>query len=105
MLRLAWCSQKRFTSATFNWFSSQVHADQLGHHRAHVAEDLAAFLHEQLVRRADALFRRTVEEAEVVADVVGELGQQLGAHHIELVLGRCQVGTFQDHRGSGVTER
>ncbi len=52
----------------------------------------------------DALFRGAVEEAEVVADVVGELGQQFGADHVELVLGRREIRTFDDYRGGGVAE-
>ncbi|MCY1502878.1 hypothetical protein D9M68_369870 [compost metagenome] len=82
----------------------QVGGDQLGDHRADVLEHLAAFLHEQLVAGAHALFRGAVEEAEVVADVVGELGQQLGADHLELVPGGGLVGTLDDHRGGGVAE-
>ena len=82
----------------------QVGADQLGHHRADVLEHLAAFLDEQLVLGADALFRGAVEEAEIVADVVGELGQQLGAEDVPLMLRGGLVGTLDDHRSGGVAE-
>ena len=50
--------------------------DHLGDQRHHLAEDLAALLHEQLIGLADPLGRGAVQEAEVVADVVGELGLQ-----------------------------
>jgi len=83
---------------------AQVLADQFRDHRADFLEHLAAFLHEQLVAGASALFRRAVEEAEVVADVVGEYGLQLGAEDVELVRRGGQVGPLHQYRGGGITE-
>jgi len=83
---------------------AQVLADQFRDHRADFLEHLAAFLHEQLVAAASALFRRAVEEAEVVADVVGEYGLQLGAEDVELVRRGGQVGPLHQYRGGGITE-
>src|SRR3989338_9112747 len=82
----------------------QVRGNQLGNHRADILEYLAPFLDEQLVTRADALFRTAVEEAEVVADVVAELGDQLGADDIELVVRGGLIGTLDDHRRCSITE-
>ncbi|MND93225.1 hypothetical protein D3C80_854060 [compost metagenome] len=79
-------------------------ADQLGHHRTNLTEHLAPFLDEQFVRRTDPLFRRTVEEAEIVADVVGELGQQFATDDIELMGRRRQVCTLDQHGGRGIAK-
>src|SRR3546814_5844954 len=49
--------------------------------------------------RTDTLFPYTT-----LFRSVGKLGQQLGAHHVELVLGRRQVGTLQNHRSRRVAK-
>jgi hypothetical protein len=77
--------------------------DHFGGHRAHILEHFAALLAEQLVRLADAGFVEAVEEAEVVADVVGEAGLQLGVQ----ISQRCEpggVGRFDDDGGAGIAE-
>src|SRR5690606_16256103 len=56
--------------------------DQLGHYGADLAEHLAPFRDKELVRLADTRLIGTVEKAEVVTDIVGELGQQPGAQNL-----------------------
>ena len=82
----------------------QMLADQLGDHRAHFTEHFAAFLDEQFVWMINTALIGPVEEAEVVADVVGELGQQLGANDLELVLGHRILGTLDNHRRAGIAK-
>src|SRR5690606_11624575 len=82
----------------------QVLADQLGDHRADFTEYLAAFLNEEFVRLADTAFVGPVEEAEVVADVIGELGQQLGADDLELMLGDRILSPLDNDRGARIAE-
>src|SRR5690606_24290182 len=87
-----------------NILLSQLPGDQLGHHRADLTEHLAAFLDKQLVVVADAAFVGAIEEAEVVADAIGELGQQFGTDNFKLMRGGCLVCTLEDHCGAGVTK-
>ncbi len=58
--------------------------DHLCHHRHHFLEDLAPFLHEQLVRSAFGFGRRPVQKAEIVADVVGKHRLELGAEDVPM---------------------
>ena len=83
---------------------SQVLTDQLRHHRADFLEHLATFLDEQLVRIVHVLFGSTVEKAEVVADVVGKLGHQLGTDDVPLLRRGRQIFALDDYRGAGVAE-
>ena len=83
---------------------TQVLANQLGHHRANIAEHLAAVLHKQLVAGTHARLVAAVEEAEVVADIVGELGQQLGAKDLVGVLANGIFSTLDHHGGAGITK-
>ena len=76
--------------------------DHLGHHRHHLAEHLAAFLDEQLVAGPDPLGRGAVQEAEIVADVVGELGLQPRAQDFPAA-GRVFLA-LDDHGGRHVAE-
>ena len=56
---------------------AQVLSDHGGDHGHHFLEHLAAFLLEQQIPAGARVSLGAVEEAEVVADVVGELGTQL----------------------------
>lgn len=79
-----------------------VFDDHLADHRHHLAEHLAAFLDEQLVLGADAFGGRAVQEAEVVADVVGEHRLQPRTQDFPTALG--QISVLDDHGRGHVTE-
>ena len=76
--------------------------DHVGDHRHHFAEDLAPLLNEQLVRLADSFRRGAVQEAEVVADIVGELGLQPCAQDVPAARGLRRV--LDNHGGGDVAE-
>src|SRR5215469_10203963 len=78
--------------------------DQLGDHRHDFLEDLAALLHEQLVGPADAFGRGAVQEAEIVADVVGEFGLELARDDLPAVRAMRGVGALDDEGGRDVAE-
>ena len=78
--------------------------DHFRGHRAHVLEYLAALLAEQFVRLADAGFVEAVQEAEIVADVVGEAGFQLGVQDFPAVRALGGVGPFHDDGGAGIAK-
>ncbi len=64
--------------------------DHVRHHRHDFLENFAAFLNEQLVRRVDAFWRGAVQEPEIVADIVRELGLQFGAKNLPMA-DRCNA--------------
>ncbi len=53
-------------------FGFHMVEDELRNHRHDFFENLAAFLHEEFVFRADAFRCGAIEEAEIVADIVRE---------------------------------
>ena len=58
---------------------AQMRDDQVCYHRHDFLEDLAALLDEELVGARGPFRCGAVQEAEIIADVVRELGQQAGA--------------------------
>ena len=77
--------------------------DQFGDHRHDFLEDLAALLHEQLVGLADAFRRGAVQEAEIVADVVGEFRLELRRDDFPAA-GLRGVRALDDEGGGHVAE-
>ncbi|MNO88053.1 hypothetical protein D3C76_794880 [compost metagenome] len=74
------------------------------HQRQHLLEHLAPLLAEQLVIPIAGARAEAVQEAEVVADVVGVLGHQLARHQLPGV-GHLAIGLpLQQHGGAGVAK-
>ena len=76
--------------------------DHLRDHGHHFPEDLPALLDKELVHGAFASGSRTVQEAEVVADIVREHGLQAGSKNVPAP-GRI-VRPLDDHRRGDVAE-
>ena len=76
----------------------------IAHQGQHLLEHLAPLLAEQLVVAVAGARAEPVQEAEVVADVVGVLGHQLAGHQLPGV-GHLAIGLpLQQHGGTGVAE-
>src|SRR5699024_3235466 len=72
------------------------------HQRRHFLEYFTSLLHEQFIRLANTGFISAVQKAEVVADVVGELGFQFNAKNLETL---TRMGVFfplNQNRGAGI---
>ena len=78
-------------------------ADHRRDHRHHFLEHLAPFLDEQFVRRADRLGGGAVEEAEIVADIVGEHCLEPRSNDLPVRAG-CKVLGLDQHRGGDIAE-
>ena len=65
-------------------------------------EDLSAFLNEQLVGLGGVLGRGAVQEAEIVADIVGELRLQVSAEDAPAAIG--QLFARHQNRGGDIAE-
>ncbi|MNF90253.1 hypothetical protein D3C84_728100 [compost metagenome] len=74
------------------------------HQRQHLLEHLAPLLAEQLVIPIAGARAEAVQEAEVVADVVGVLGHQLARHQLPGVGHLAIFFPLQQHGGAGVAE-
>ena len=87
------------------WYGSLTNVRVVsGHQRHDFLEDGPAVLPEKLVRVLGLLFVAAVEEAKIVADVVGKLGGQLAAENLPLVGGPRTFLSFDHHGRAGVAE-
>ncbi|MNX78890.1 hypothetical protein D3C86_1105010 [compost metagenome] len=82
----------------------ELSAYLVAHQGQHLLEHLAPLLAEQLVIPIAGARAEAVQEAEVVADVVGVLGHQLARHQLPGVGHLAIFFPLQQHCGAGVAE-
>jgi hypothetical protein len=79
--------------------------DELRDDRHDLLEDLPAVLHEEQLARIAGLGLATIQETEVVADIVREAGHQPRAEHFEgMRARRLSCPALDEQRGRGIAE-
>ena len=79
-----------------NIIFTEVLHDKLGDHGHNFTENLAALLDKQFVGGQRVFGCCAVEEAKIVANVIGELGNELGANNFPLLflVGRGMISSI-----------